>query len=174
MNQAAIYANQKNAGFPSRIEDNRLIIVKAKLRAVMRLPGLWGYPGIPLLANELCMKRFGLICGLLLAVAFGSTPTFAAVVCAPGKATGGLDVSLSNGTPTWKSVGGAGNWFVFTRISDGTKVDSSFDANHARIKATGIVLCGYQIFEPAQDPVAQANLCLAKIPEKGGSLPQPL
>jgi lysozyme len=88
----------------------------------------------------------------------------AAVVCPSGPVLEGVDVSRYDGTIDWIQVAGSGKAFAFTEAADGsTFVDPTFDTNYAAIKAAGLVRGAYQFFEPAQDPVAQANLLLSRI-----------
>ena len=64
----------------------------------------------------------------------------------------------------WAAVKGAGVSFAIARVSDGLNYpDAYFDSNWAAIKAHGMVRGSYQYFEPAQDPIAQANYLLQHI-----------
>jgi lysozyme len=103
----------------------------------------------------------------------GSARVLATGVCASGSVLEGVDVSLFDGTINWTQVQGSGKAFAFARVSDGiSDVDPTFDTNYAAIKAAGMIRGAYQFFEPAQDPVAQANLLLSKIGTMGpGDLP---
>jgi lysozyme len=87
----------------------------------------------------------------------------AAVICPSGSTLQGIDVSLAQGVINWNQVSGAGKAFAFARVSDGSLVDLSFAGNYAAIKAAGMIRGAYQHFEPAQDPVVQANIVLAAI-----------
>ena len=84
-------------------------------------------------------------------------------VCPGGPTVEGLDVSVYQGTIDWTAVKNAGKSFAIARVSDGLNhPDTQFAANWSGIKAVGMVRGVYQYFEPAQDPVAQANLLLQK------------
>ena len=87
----------------------------------------------------------------------------------------GIDVSHYDGDVDWEAVA-ATKSFAFARVSDGTSVDPTFAQNYAGIRAAGMVRSGYQTFEPAEDPVAQANLVLQEIsvPLQPGDLPPAL
>ena len=87
-----------------------------------------------------------------------------------------MDVSTYDGTIDWSAVAGSGKAFAYTRVSFGTTLDPTFDANYAGIKSAGMARGAYQYFEPAQDPVAQAKLLLEKIalPLRDGDLPPTL
>jgi lysozyme len=102
---------------------------------------------------------------LLVLLLAESARVLAAGVCPVGSVLEGVDVSVYDGTTIdWNQVAGAGKAFAFARVSDGTSdVDPTFDTNYAAIKAAGMIRGAYQFFEPAQDPVAQANLLLSKI-----------
>src|SRR5947208_9300956 len=109
------------------------------------------------------MKRMTyLLLWALVAIVPPIAPSSASTVCPSGTVLNGLDVSDYNGVIDWKTVSGAGFAFAFARVGDGTNEDSSFDANYAGLQAAGMVRGAYQFFNPSQDPVAQANLCLSK------------
>ncbi|HTR51676.1 MAG TPA: GH25 family lysozyme [Kofleriaceae bacterium] len=89
-------------------------------------------------------------------------------VCGVGQTVTGIDVSYYQGTIDWSAVAGSGMKYAFVRVSDGTGFpDPQFDSYWAGSRAAGIYHGAYQFFEPAQDPIAQADLVLAKI---GGTL----
>jgi lysozyme len=94
-------------------------------------------------------------------------------VC-PGPSTQpGVDVSSFDGTVNWPQVAAAGYKFGIARVSDGSSViDPQFAANWAGMSAAGMIRGAYHTFEPAQDPVAQANLVISKVGVlKAGDLP---
>jgi GH25 family lysozyme M1 (1,4-beta-N-acetylmuramidase) len=104
--------------------------------------------------------------GLLLVplILGGSVRALAAVVCPSGSVLEGVDVSEFDGSIDWTQVAASGRAFAFARLGDGSAfVDPTFDTNYAAIKAAGLIRGAYQFFEPAQDPVAQANFLLSKI-----------
>jgi len=82
----------------------------------------------------------------------------------------GYDVSYFQGAFDWST---AHVPFGYARISDGTGfIDPQFDGNWARMKSAGVLRGAYQFFEPAQDPVAQANLMVQKVGRLGeGDMP---
>ena len=136
----------------------------AKQFRIPLLPGSIDADFIRLRKNRPSMKHLGLIGGFVLALALAGAPALAAIVCPSGKTVlTGVDVSQYAGTVDWPSMKGSGIYFAFARVSDGTNLDNSFDTNYAGIQTAGMVRGAYQFFEPAQDPVAQANLCLSKI-----------
>jgi GH25 family lysozyme M1 (1,4-beta-N-acetylmuramidase) len=93
--------------------------------------------------------------------------------CAPGAVTEGIDVSVYQGTFDWKTVKASGVEFAIIRTSDGLNFpDSRFADNWAGAKAAGVIRGVYQYFEPAQDPIAQADMMLAAMgPLAPGDLP---
>jgi len=89
-------------------------------------------------------------------------------VCGVGPTIKGIDVSKYEGTIDWQAVKGDGVEYAFVRVSDGTMFpDAFFDANWAGSRAVGIVHGAYQFFRANEDPVAQADMVLAKI---GGTM----
>jgi lysozyme len=93
----------------------------------------------------------------------------ALTVCATGKVTKGVDVSVYQGSITWSKVKSAGITFAIARVSDGTgTLDSTFATNWKGMKSNGIVRGVYQFFEPAGDPTKQANLLLSQVKAAGG------
>jgi lysozyme len=81
-------------------------------------------------------------------------------VCPAGVTLAGVDVSVYQGPVNWPSVKAAGVAFAFARVSDGSGLDEQFDANWAGIKAAGMIRGAYQFFEPADDPVVQADIVI--------------
>jgi lysozyme len=95
-------------------------------------------------------------------------------VCSTGPVLKGVDVSKYQANVSWSSVKSSGRSFAFARVSDGVSYpDSYFATNWSGIKAAGLVRGAYQYFRPAQDPVAQADLMIAKLGGKilTGDLP---
>src|ERR1700676_2045170 len=99
-----------------------------------------------------------LLIGIVLMLFLGSARSFALIVCPPGQTQRGLDVSQFQGAVNWDSVATSGIVFAFARVGDGTFIDTRFDSNYAAIKAAGLIRGAYQFFEPAVDPLTQANL----------------
>src|SRR6266550_1837181 len=94
----------------------------------------------------------------------GSEDQSGLTICAAGTTLEGVDVSKWDTTVDWAAVKSAGISFAIARVSDGLDFpDAYFAANWAAIKSHGMVRGSYQYFEPAQDPVAQANLLLQHI-----------
>jgi lysozyme len=88
----------------------------------------------------------------------------------------GIDVSKWQSTISWSQVKSAGYEFAFIRASDGLNYpDGQFKANWQGAKAAGVIRGVYQFFRPGQDPIAQADLMLAKMQDAGwlesGDLP---
>ncbi len=85
-------------------------------------------------------------------------------VCGVGPTIKGIDVSKYDGTIDWQAVRGDGVEFAFVRVSDGTMFpDAFFDDNWSGSRAVGIVHGAYQFFRANEDPIAQADMLLAKI-----------
>lgn len=90
------------------------------------------------------------------------------VVCAGPNVVEGIDVSYYQGTIDWHAVAASGKKFAIARIGDGlTFSDPQWDRNWAGIKNAGMIRGAYQFFRPGQDPVAQANLVVAKVGKLG-------
>lgn len=95
-------------------------------------------------------------------------------VCAAGATTPGIDVSKWQGAIDWAKVAKTQK-FVIARVSDGTYLDTWFDSYWPDIAAHGMVRGAYQFFEPAQDPIVQADILLQKMgPMVPGMLPPTL
>ncbi len=94
-------------------------------------------------------------------------------VCATGSTIKGIDVSVFQGTIDWPKVKADGVVYAIIRVSDGLNTpDSKFAANWANSRAAGVIHGAYQFFEPSQDPIAQADMMLAKTgPLKPDDLP---
>ena len=89
-------------------------------------------------------------------------------VCGTGPTVKGMDVSVYQGNINWAQAKADGIKYAIIRVSDGlNSPDSKFDANWSGSRAAGVIHGAYQFFEPAQDPIAQADMLLAKI---GGAL----
>ncbi|HEY1811868.1 MAG TPA: GH25 family lysozyme [Kofleriaceae bacterium] len=85
-------------------------------------------------------------------------------VCGVGPTVKGVDVSTYDGTVNWTAAKSAGVEYAFIRVSDGLNYpDNEFAANWSATRTAGVVHGAYQYFEPAQDPVKQANMVLSKI-----------
>jgi GH25 family lysozyme M1 (1,4-beta-N-acetylmuramidase) len=94
-------------------------------------------------------------------------------VCAAGPVVEGVDVSSYQGTIDWAALKAGGIDFAIIRTSDGLNYpDAKFAANWAGAKQAGVIRGVYQYFEPAQDPVAQADMMLQAMgPLDAGDLP---
>src|SRR5688572_19515997 len=91
----------------------------------------------------------------------------AASVCPSGPVVNGIDVTYHQQTIDWPKVKAAGIEFAFIRVSDGaTFQDPKFDTNWAESRAAGVRHGAYQLFRPAEDARAQADLLLSKIGNK--------
>lgn len=93
-------------------------------------------------------------------------------VCAPGETLFGIDVSKWQGQIDWAAVKNDGVSYAIIRATHGIDiVDEWFEYNWEHTHAQGIPVGVYQYFEPAQDPVGQADLMLGMIDEVGGLQP---
>ncbi len=96
------------------------------------------------------------------------TSAWAGGTICPGPDTvEGIDVSVWQGSINWPAVKASGKQYAIIRVSDGLYVDTKFAGNWSGAKSAGVIRGVYQFFEPALDPVAQADLLISKI---GGSL----
>ncbi|MEO6774650.1 MAG: GH25 family lysozyme [Kofleriaceae bacterium] len=87
-----------------------------------------------------------------------------ATVCGSGPTVKGMDVSFYQGTIDWAKAKADGIQYAIIRVSDGLNTpDTKFDSYWAGSRAAGVLHGAYQFFEPSQDPIAQADLLLAKI-----------
>ncbi|MFH1808398.1 MAG: GH25 family lysozyme [Pseudomonadota bacterium] len=102
-----------------------------------------------------------------------STLDQAAEACASGSTLFGIDVSYYQGAINWGQVAGAGVQYAIIRVSDGTGFeDPRFAEYWSGSQAAGIPRGAYQFFRPNQDPLAQADLLIAKLQAHGaGELP---
>jgi lysozyme len=95
-----------------------------------------------------------------------------ASVCAAGAVVKGVDVSVYQDTVDWPTVKANGIDFAIARISDGSFLDTQFDANWSGMKSAGLVRGAYQFFEPGEDPTTQANIVINAVGTLGdGDLP---
>ncbi|CAN5388302.1 hypothetical protein BH11MYX1_BH11MYX1_01460 [soil metagenome] len=94
-------------------------------------------------------------------------------VCATGSTIKGIDVSVFQGTIDWAKAKADGVVYAIIRVSDGLNTpDSKFATNWANSRTAGVIHGAYQFFEPSQDPIAQADMLLAKTgPLKADDLP---
>jgi len=85
----------------------------------------------------------------------------------------GVDVSHFQGAFNWTSAKSHGTAFGYASIGDGTGFsDPDFAANWSNMAAAGVLRGAYQFFEPAQSPIAQANLMIQAVGQLGaGDLP---
>lgn len=115
--------------------------------------------------------RIAIVCAL---VAVGcaetaTTPDLSTIdqdttVCGSGPTVKGIDVSVYQGTIDWNRVKADGVVYAMIRVSDGlNSPDSKFAANWSGSRAAGVIHGAYQYFEPAQDPIAQADMLLSKM-----------
>ncbi len=87
--------------------------------------------------------------------------------CVVTGALEGVDVSEYAGTISWTQVAQT-KAFAYSRARDGvTLTDTTFLTNYAHIKNAGMKAGAYLFFEPAQDPVQQANLFVAQLRQAG-------
>jgi lysozyme len=87
-----------------------------------------------------------------------------ATVCGVGPTVKGIDVSQYQGNINWTAAKNDGVHYAIIRVSDGLNFpDPKFDSNWSGSRAAGVPHGAYQFFEPSQDPIAQADMLLAKI-----------
>jgi lysozyme len=96
-----------------------------------------------------------------------------ATACADGPTVYGIDVSRFQGAINWPQVKNHGVVYAWIQISRSlTDIDARFEENWAGAGQVGILRGAYQRFQPAQDPVGQADLFLEKLgPPQPGDLP---
>ena len=100
-------------------------------------------------------------------------PPDAAVTCADGGTLFGIDVSKWQGQIDWAAVAADGVHYAIIRATHGTSIiDEWFDYNWEQAHAHGIIAGVYQYFEPAEDPIMQADIMLEMMgPLQPGDLP---
>lgn len=95
-----------------------------------------------------------------------------AVSCGYGPTVRGIDLSYWDDSVDWPRARAAGIDFAFIRVSDGLQyIDPEFAGYWTGARAAGVIRGAYQFFRPAQDPIAQADLLLARAPYEPGDLP---
>lgn len=105
----------------------------------------------------------------------GSTAAPLIDVCAGPNTVQGIDVSHYQGTIDWAAEKARGREFGIASVGDGTYQDPTFAANWNEMKAAGVIRGAYQFFEPAGDPVQQADILIGKVGVLGdGDLPATL
>ena len=93
-----------------------------------------------------------------------STTTQLDTACADGPTIRGMDVSSYDTGVDFATAHANGIDFAFVRVSDGTQYpDPLFDQYWPAARAGGVIRGVYQFFRPAEDPIAQADLLLAKM-----------
>lgn len=84
----------------------------------------------------------------------------------------GIDVSHFQGAINWAAEKAQGRMFGVASVGDGLYQDPTFATNWSAMKAAGVIRGAYQYFEPAGDPIAQADILIAKVGKLGdGDLP---
>lgn len=91
------------------------------------------------------------------------TPSAHTPSCIDRATLPGLDVSTYQGAIDWAAVKAGGIEFAFIRLSHGIAEDKRFATNWVGAHDAGLVHGAYQFFRPTEDPIAQADLLLAKI-----------
>jgi GH25 family lysozyme M1 (1,4-beta-N-acetylmuramidase) len=93
-----------------------------------------------------------------------------AVVCGDGPTVFGVDVSEWQGSIDWGAAAASGGVvYGVARVSDGLHHrDDMFGPNIQGMRAHGILTGAYQFFEPAQDPIAQADMFVDAVNAQGG------
>jgi lysozyme len=94
-------------------------------------------------------------------VIFSGTAVLAACP-PPGAYPLGMDVSSFDGVIDWAQAATCVH-FAYARVSDGTSLDSKFVANQVGASAANVPFGAYQFFQPAQDPVAQADIVIGVV-----------
>jgi GH25 family lysozyme M1 (1,4-beta-N-acetylmuramidase) len=95
-----------------------------------------------------------------------------AAPCTPnsGSPVKGIDVSQSQGSINFTEVASSGVQFVFAKADQGTFTDSQYATYKKAATGAGLEFGAYQVFEPNQDPVAQANKFLTDAALAAGNL----
>jgi lysozyme len=84
----------------------------------------------------------------------------------------GIDVSHFQGTVNWTEVAASGIVFAFAKATDGiTYTDPEFSVNWPAMKSAGLLRGAYHFYEPADDPVSQAEHFLSTVSLVPGDLP---
>jgi lysozyme len=84
----------------------------------------------------------------------------------------GIDVSYWQQNIDWAKVKAAGKKYAIMRATHAMKVDTKFDFNWKECHAKGLHCGVYQYFEPAEDPIVQADLMLGMMGKlQPGDLP---
>lgn len=93
-------------------------------------------------------------------------------VCPDSVMLDGIDVSYWQQNIDWAKVKAAGKKYAIMRATHAMKVDTKFDYNWKECHAKGLHCGVYQFFEPADDPIAQADLMLGMMGKlQPGDLP---
>lgn len=111
------------------------------------------------------------LCLALAAVVLTGVPA-QADVCPGPVVLDGIDVSYWQSNIDWAKVKAAGKKYAIMRAAHAMKVDTKFDYNWKQCHAVGLHCGVYQYFEPAEDPIKQADLLLSMMGKLGpGDLP---
>lgn len=95
-----------------------------------------------------------------------------AEVCPGPVVIDGIDVSYWQQNIDWAKVKASGKKYAIMRAAHAMKVDTKFDYNWKECHAKGLHCGVYQFFEPAEDPIAQADLMLGMMGKlQPGDLP---
>ena len=103
-------------------------------------------------------------------VAASPVPALAYTVSCPGVTLPGVDVSRFQGVIDWPSVAAAGERFAVVRVNDGFILDPMTATNLAGARAAGLEVGAYAFAQPAEDPIAEAQLFIANSGLQPGDL----
>jgi GH25 family lysozyme M1 (1,4-beta-N-acetylmuramidase) len=97
----------------------------------------------------------------------------AAVTCAADQTLFGIDVSKWQGQIDWQQAANSGVTYAIIRATHGTAIiDEWFDYNWEQAHENGVIAGVYQYFEPAEDPIVQADIMLEMMGQlQPGDLP---
>ena len=109
--------------------------------------------------------------GVVVIAGLAASPGYAEV-CPGPIVVDGIDVSYWQSTIDWAKVKASGKKYAIMRAAHAMKADTKFDYNWKQCHAVGLHCGVYQYFEPAEDPIKQADLLLSMMGKLGpGDLP---
>lgn len=138
------------------------------------------------LSGNLLYLLFGLVVfGLLLVrpaadlgpppaapIQVAGAPLTSALLSAGGGRLPGVDVSHYQGRVAWRQVADSGVEFVFLKSTEGIHyVDPRYHRNAQALARTALLAGAYHFYDPAHDPIEQAEHFLATVEIGKGSLP---
>ena len=98
-------------------------------------------------------------------------PNITPTVIIDGPALYGADIYHGDGDVQMHALAAAGLSYVWIKATQGrTYTDPAFATNWARAKSAGLIRGAYHFFDPAADPIAQADHLVNTVPLKKGDL----